>query len=105
MLLAGNGGSAAQSKIAPTTQAQTPIPQACTADAFVGNNCCTMPSLSIGTNKLTAATQIGVLASSIKQSEPPKLVNSTGSSATTLVPAGIIIKLMLNWCFQGNTLQ
>ncbi|XVF53765.1 hypothetical protein PTKIN_Ptkin05aG0125000 [Pterospermum kingtungense] len=108
MLLAGNGSSAAQSKTAPMTQAQTPIPQACTADAFVGNNCRTMSPLSglpshlsstshvslqpgagsCGINKLTASTQIGgALASSSNQSEPPKLLNSAGSSATTLVPA------------------
>ncbi|XVF09427.1 hypothetical protein REPUB_Repub07fG0092000 [Reevesia pubescens] len=107
MLLAGNGSSAAQSKMGPMTQAQTPIQQPCTADAFVGNNCSTMSSLSglpsplsvithvslqpgggsSGTNELTSGTWIGALSSTSNQPEPPKLVNSVGSAATTLIPA------------------
>ncbi|XWS50852.1 hypothetical protein CRYUN_Cryun12cG0125200 [Craigia yunnanensis] len=107
MLLAGNGSSAAQSKTTLMTQAQTPIPQPCTADAFVGNNCFTMSPLSglpshlsvtshvslqpgggsSGTNELTTTTRIGALASTRNQPEPSKLVNSVGSTATTLIPA------------------
>ncbi|XWS48232.1 hypothetical protein CRYUN_Cryun13aG0056700 [Craigia yunnanensis] len=107
MLLAGNGSSAAQNKMAPMTQAQTPVPRSCSADAFVGNNCCTMSPLSglpshlsvtshfslqpgggsSGTNDLTATTRIGALASTSNQPEPPKSVNSVESSWTTLIPA------------------
>ena len=76
ILLAGNDSSVAQSKTTPMTQAQTPIPQSCSINVFVGNNYCTMLPLSglpnhlsvtshvslqpgggsSGTNELTAAT-------------------------------------------------
>ncbi|XWS60838.1 hypothetical protein CRYUN_Cryun07bG0071600 [Craigia yunnanensis] len=107
MLLARNGSSAAQSKTALMTQAQTPIPQPCSTDAFFGNNCSTMFPLSglpshlsvtshislqpgggsSGTNELTVATQIGALASTNNQRKTPILVNSVGSAWTTLIPA------------------
>ncbi|XVE58885.1 hypothetical protein DITRI_Ditri04bG0204900 [Diplodiscus trichospermus] len=107
MLLAGNGSSAAQSKTAPVTQAQTSTSQPCSAHALVGNNCCTispMPGLpshlsvtshissqtgggSSGTNELAAATQIQALRSISSQPEPPKLVNSVGSAWATLTTA------------------
>ncbi|WRX17753.1 Tify domain - like 5 [Theobroma cacao] len=108
MLLAGNGSSAAQSKSTPMTQAQAPMPRPCAADGFVGNNSSTMSPCSgfpgpisvtshvslqpgegsSGTNDLTAATRVVVITSSNNQPEPPKVVNSVGSAATSLIPAG-----------------
>ncbi|OMO69884.1 Tify [Corchorus olitorius] len=107
MLLAGNGSSAAQTKAAPVAQAQAAIRQPCTTDGIVGNNGYTMSTCSglpghvsitsrvclqpgggsSGTNELTAATRIGTLTTSSSQPELPKVVNSVGSAATTLVPA------------------
>ncbi|KAE8676146.1 hypothetical protein F3Y22_tig00111621pilonHSYRG00077 [Hibiscus syriacus] len=107
MLLAGNGSSAAQTKTALRTQAQTSVSRPSTSDAFVGNNRCTMAPLSSlpchisvtshvslqpdggssGSNELTAATRIGAVASASNQLEPPKFVNSVGSAMTTLIPA------------------
>ncbi|KAE8662251.1 Jasmonate-zim-domain protein 3, putative isoform 2 [Hibiscus syriacus] len=106
MLLAENGSSAAQSKTAPMTRAQTHVSQPCTTDVFFGNSSRNVspfsgpPShLSVtshvslkpggrssSTNDLTAAPRTGVLASTSNQPEPPKSVNSVGAAATTRIP-------------------
>lgn len=108
MLLAGNGSSAAQSKSTPVTQAQAPMPRPCAADGFVGNNSSTMSPCSgfpgpisvtshvslqpgegsSGTNDLTAVTRVVAITSSNNQPERPRVVNSVGSAATSLIPAG-----------------
>ncbi|EOY21395.1 hypothetical protein QUC31_007292 [Theobroma cacao] len=107
MLLAGNGSSAAQSKSTPVTQAQAPMPRPCAADGFVGNNSSTMSPCSgfpgpisvtshvslqpgegsSGTNDLTAVTRVVAITSSNNQPERPRVVNSVGSAATSLIPA------------------
>ncbi|EOY21399.1 Jasmonate-zim-domain protein 3, putative isoform 5, partial [Theobroma cacao] len=109
MLLAGNGSSAAQSKSTPVTQAQAPMPRPCAADGFVGNNSSTMSPCSgfpgpisvtshvslqpgegsSGTNDLTAVTRVVAITSSNNQPERPRVVNSVGSAATSLIPAAV----------------
>ncbi|GMJ06635.1 JASMONATE-INSENSITIVE 3, jasmonate-zim-domain protein 3 [Hibiscus trionum] len=106
MLLAGDGSSAAQSKTVPMTQARTHISRPCTADVFFGNSSGTVSPFSAppshlsvtshvslqpggrssSSNDLTAATRIGVLASTSNQPEPPKSVNSVGSAVTNRIP-------------------
>ncbi|KAL9372339.1 hypothetical protein Peur_034583 [Populus x canadensis] len=98
MFLAGNGGSSGTlNKPISTPQAQAPIRRPPVGDIFAGNknnttapiSCIPSPIsvTSSNTNDLATVKPVVSLASSVKQTEPPKPLNSPGPTSATLVPA------------------
>ncbi|KAJ6977003.1 hypothetical protein NC653_029014 [Populus alba x Populus x berolinensis] len=98
MFLAGNGGSSGTpNKPISTPQAQAPIRRPPVGDIFAGNKSNTTAPISCipspisvtssNTNDLATVKPVVSLASSVKQTEPPKPLNSPGPASATLVPA------------------
>jgi jasmonate ZIM domain-containing protein len=102
MFLAGNGGSSGTpNKPISTPQAQAPIRRPPVGDIFAGNKSNTTAPISCipspisvtssNTNDLATVKPVVSLASSVKQTEPPKPLNSPGPTSATLVPAGMTL--------------